>query len=132
MECSKAAAMLIQSWIRSGDSLLDVGCGAGHYLRSLLRTIPTPFEYTGIDATGGYIELAKKAWKHVPLARFLQGDIFALPVEERSFDLVMSANVFLHLPSIAIPLDQLIRAARRNVLIRMMVGDQEFPDSGSI
>jgi ubiquinone/menaquinone biosynthesis C-methylase UbiE len=126
MECSKATARILQSWTRDGDTLLDIGCGAGHYLRSFLNTIPVSFEYTGIDATGYYIELAQKAWKQVTAARFLQGDAYALPVDERSFDLVMSANLFLHLPSIAIPLEQLIRAARRKVLIRMMVGDRSF------
>ncbi len=126
MECSKATARLIQPWMGAGDKVLDVGCGAGHYLRSLVNTISVPFDYTGLDATGYYIELAQKAWKHIPTARFLRGDAFSLPVDEHSFDLVMSANLFLHLPSIAIPLEQLIRAARRKVLIRMMVGDRSF------
>ncbi len=35
MESSKAAAARITALAKSGDSLLDVGCGAGHYYRSI-------------------------------------------------------------------------------------------------
>jgi len=126
MESSKAVAARIQPWLQSGDRVLDVGCGAGHYYRSLKQAIPHSFHYTGVDATGYYIEVARRAWKGDPATTFVQGDIFALPFEDQSFDIVVSANVFLHLPSIKIPFEQLVRVARRKVLVRMLAGDRSF------
>ncbi len=42
MESSKAAAARIAALAKSGDSLLDVGCGAGHYYRLSQHQIARP------------------------------------------------------------------------------------------
>ena len=64
MESSKAMASLLKEKISTGDHILDVGCGGGHYLRSLKNTVKVPFSYTGVDITASYIELAKRAWSN--------------------------------------------------------------------
>ncbi len=63
MESSKAAANLLQKEVVQGDSILDVGCGAGHYLRSLHAQIKVDFQYTGVDATKESVEAAKRVWE---------------------------------------------------------------------
>ena len=63
MESSKVVARLVKDWLRGGDAILDVGCGSGHYLRSLRRHISSDFSYTGVDATAAYIDLARQAWQ---------------------------------------------------------------------
>lgn len=126
MESSMAAARILQSRITSESTLLDVGCGAGHYLRSLRRLINEPFRYTGLDATESYINLANQAWADDAAADFVLGDIYNLPFEDNAFDTVLCCNVFLHLPSIQQPLHELIRVARGSVLIRTLVGDRSF------
>src|SRR5689334_220306 len=47
MESSKALAKTVKGIFHPGESLLDVGCGAGHYLRSLRREIGPDILYTG-------------------------------------------------------------------------------------
>lgn len=126
MESAKATARMLKGMIRPGDRILDVGCGVGHYLRSLRREIPAPFAYHGLDATVGYIERAKAAWQHDPQASFEVGDAFRLPFPDASFDLAMSCNLFLHLPSIRLPLAELVRVARRTVLVRTLVAERSF------
>ena len=39
MESSKALCGIISEFYEKGMSLLDVGCGAGHYLRSLRKRL---------------------------------------------------------------------------------------------
>lgn len=126
MESSKALAELLKPLVRPGDCILDVGCGAGHYLRSLLREIDVPFSYTGADATQGYIELARKAWAGHAEARFEVADAFALPFADASFDLVFSSNLLLHLPSIRKPVAEMVRVARRGALMRTPGADRCF------
>ena len=126
MESAKSLAKLLSTLIQPGDRVLDVGCGAGHYLRSLKREIEVPFTYTGADATANYIELARDAWSSDPHAGFELADIFELPFDDGEFDIVMCCNVFLHLPSIRIPLRNLARVAKRELLIRTLVGDRSF------
>ncbi len=126
MECSKAAAQLMKEWIRPDDRVLDIGCGVGHYLRSLRRAITAPFSYTGVDATASYISLARKAWKKDSLTCFQVADAFALPFPDQDQDIVISCNLLLHLPSIDVPIAEMIRVCRRNLLIRTLVGDRSF------
>lgn len=126
MESAIAAAERAGSLLRKGDHVMDVGAGAGHYLRSLRARAPMPFTYTGVDATVGYVLLARNAWRGTESARFVAGDIYQLPFADRSADLVMCCNVLLHLPSLAQPFRELVRVARRHVLVRTLVGDRGF------
>lgn len=126
MESSKTVAKLVKRWIRPNDRILDVGCGAGHYFRSLRREIQVPFSYTGVDATAQYIALARKAWGDNSDAHFQMADVFSLPFQAGEYDIVLSCNLFLHLPSVDIPLREVARVARRNALIRTLVGDRSF------
>ena len=126
MESSKAVAARLRGVARPADQILDVGCGAGHYLRSLTRILPFTFQYTGVDATPRYVELARQAFASSPNAVFKTGDIYALPFADASYDLVMSNNLLLHLPSIQKPLQELCRVARRHVLVRTLVGERSF------
>lgn len=126
MECSIAAAEILKHHLRSGDHVLDVGCGCGHYLRSFQRIIPVPFHYTGVDATPDYLDMARNAFKDTTDVSFVGGDIFQLPFPDKSFDVVTANNVFLHLPSIAKPFEELCRVARRMVLIRTLIGNRSF------
>lgn len=126
MECSKAAASRMRQIVQENDIILDVGCGAGHYLVSLKKTIDVPFHYIGIDATSNYVELARKAFGKDPGVEFREGDIFLLPLEEASVDVTMCCNVLLHLPSIVDPLHELVRVSRRKVLIRTLIDKTSF------
>lgn len=126
MESAKSAAKVIKPHIRPNDRILDVGCGVGHYLRSLQREIDVPFYYTGADATASYIALAQQAWADTPNVAFKQANIFDLPFADGEFDVVMCNNVLLHLPSVQIPLNQLARVAKRVLLVRTLIGDRSF------
>jgi ubiquinone/menaquinone biosynthesis C-methylase UbiE len=112
MESSKAVARLLAPHVRNGDSLLDVGCGA--------------FAYTGVDVTASFIEMAHRAWRDEAACTFLVDDIHQLSFADRSFDIVTCNNTLYVLRSIVQPLRELLRVARRMVLIRMLIGDRSF------
>lgn len=127
MESSKKVASEIALVYEPGYSVCDVGCGAGHYLRSLDRVLPSPaFPYLGVDATENYLNLGRKAFEGRTNTEFRKSDIFDLQVSERAYDIVMCNNVLLHLPSIVKPLNELARIARRYVFVRFLVGDRSF------
>jgi len=126
MESSKAAAKHLDGVLSPGSRVLDVGCGVGHYLRSLRNRFEFPFSYLGVDSTPYYIQLARKAFAHDASACFQVGDIYDLPFEPESFDIVMCCNVLLHLPSVAQPIGQLWRVTRGFMLIRTLVGKSSF------
>jgi len=126
MESSKATAARLRDRVRGGDRILDVACGAGHYLRSLRSRIDVPFSYTGLDGAHRYASLGREAFAEDLAASFVVGNAFHLPFPDAAFDIVMCNNALLHLPSIDQPVSELLRVARRFVLVRTLVGHRSF------
>lgn len=126
MESSKKIAKEVMALMKGGERILDVGCGAGHYLRSLRREIGDGFEYVGADATKQYIEFAEQAFVGDEKATFTVSDIFNLDFADNSFDIVICNNLLLHLPSIEKPMSELIRVAKHKLVIRTLCGDRSF------
>lgn len=133
MESSKAIAKIISKLVKDNDLIIDVGCGAGHYLRSLDKKINFNFNYWGIDQTEYYIERAKEAFdlkvnenpKRIK-TNFSVGEIYNLEMNDSSAEIVICNNVLLHLPSIEIPLSELIRISKKYIVIRMLLGKSSF------
>lgn len=77
--------------------VLDVGCGAG---RGLLHLAAIGFtDIIGLDYTPAMLDLARKHIEEQELETSIvlkQGDAFALPFDDGTFDLVTSHN-FLHM-----------------------------------
>ncbi|OIO68063.1 MAG: SAM-dependent methyltransferase [Zetaproteobacteria bacterium CG12_big_fil_rev_8_21_14_0_65_55_1124] len=71
--------------IKSGDALLDVGCGFGDFKRWFERQ-GGELKYTGIDLSP---DLLAEAEKRHPDAEFLCGDLFDMDFAEQSFDWVI-------------------------------------------
>jgi ubiquinone/menaquinone biosynthesis C-methylase UbiE len=126
MESSKAAAKYIKEVLKENNHILDVGCGPGHYFRSLRNTISVPFNYFGADVNPLYVELAEKAFIDEKNVDFRVSDIYNLPFEENSVEIVMCCNVLLHLPSIRKPIEELCRVAKDFILLRTLIGSRSF------
>lgn len=125
MESSKALCKVLAPFYHKGMTLLDVGCGPGHYLLSLRTRLDEDIDYTGVDATEYYIELARKAFP--TKARFEVGDIFQLPFADSTYDVVINNNLIHHLPpppSKAIK--ELLRVSSGYVVIRTVFGDRNY------
>ena len=125
MECTKQLVKLVSGIYEPGMTLLDVGCGPGHYLRGLHRLDPQ-IAYYGVDATRKFIEAARQIYKDVPNARFEVGDVFDLQLPEHSFDIVTCNNVILHLPDFQAPIRNLLRVCKQYCFIRTLVSDRSY------
>lgn len=129
MESSKALCGLLSKIYRPKMKILDVGCGAGHYLRSFRKRLDENIDYTGIDATKSHIEYAKKAFGSE--VNFSQGDIFNLQFENNSFDIVVCNNVLLHLPPPPVkPISELIRVSKKHIIIRLLTASRTYITKG--
>jgi len=122
MECTKQLVDLVKEVYKPGMTVLDVGCAAGHYYNGIKR-VDEAIKYQGVDATTAYIQFAQKHFKNNPNTVFEVADIFNLPKSyAKQFDIVFCCNVILHLPSMQIPLKNLLMATRRYCFIRMLIG----------
>ena len=79
--------------IAAGESVIDVGCGAGMDLLLAARRAGPTGRVIGIDMTPAMIELAKRAavkagvWNHIEIRRGIAEE---LPVESESVDVAIS------------------------------------------
>jgi ubiquinone/menaquinone biosynthesis C-methylase UbiE len=92
-------AMVELAGIRSGERILDVGCGPGR-LAIMAGTAAGPTgETCGIDPAPEMVELARrKAARASVKARFEVAVIEALPFPRDHFDVVLSSLMLHHLP----------------------------------
>jgi ubiquinone/menaquinone biosynthesis C-methylase UbiE len=126
MHSSQAISKVIKEFYKPRMKVLDVGCGAGHYLVSLRRIVDKDIDYTGVDPTAYYLDLGKKAFGDT--AKFKQGGVFDIPFPDNSFDIVICNHVILHMPpeNIQKAFNELIRVSKRLSITRTAFGERNY------
>lgn len=97
----------IKSFLKDGDTILDVGCGVGVFYKHLGE----PPGYFGIDIDAGEISKAKEAW---PEADFRVMDLYDL---KGRWDVVICSRVLVHLPDFEGAMKVLLGCAKRLCII---------------
>ncbi len=95
------------------ESILDAGCAEGYWLEYLFKRVPAA-KCVGIELAANRAERAKS---RLPDLDVMQGDVTNLPFPDNSFDLVTCMEVLEHVPDWHAVLNELIRVARKTVLI---------------
>lgn len=123
MTCAAQAAEILSDRVRLGETLLDAGCGGGYYYHSF-QDRGVAIEYYGLDYTPEMIELARAEMcprTGLGPERFTLGWIEDL---EREFDVIVCFNVLTNSPHYALPLERLLRCARKRLLLRESLADR--------
>jgi SAM-dependent methyltransferase len=96
--------------LRSGERVIDIGCGPG-YLASEMAEVVGPDGFVhGIDPSPAMLALAaRRAATHTELS---EGDALSLPAEDGSFDAAVSTQVYEYVPDIASALAEARRVLR--------------------
>ncbi|MDD9966832.1 MAG: methyltransferase domain-containing protein, partial [Myxococcales bacterium] len=123
-----ALGQLVEQAYQPGDSLLDIGCGAGDFYRTLHERVDPVIAYTGMDPTERFIELARQAATDLPGSpEFALGDVLDIPLGDASHDIVVCSAVLAHVPPPPTgALSELLRVARKWVIIRTVCGARNY------
>jgi protein-L-isoaspartate(D-aspartate) O-methyltransferase len=108
----KVARAMVQHYgIKSGDRILDVGCGKGFLLYDFTLVVPG-VEVVGIDVSQYAINNSKEEVRD----RLRVGNATALPWPDKSFDLVISIQTLhnLHCYDLDPALRELERVGKKN------------------
>lgn len=81
--------------IRTGNKVLDVGCGTGVLAREALRLVGQDGEVVGLDLNAGMLAVAART---EPGIEWRQGDAASLPFEDGVFDVVVSQFALMYFP----------------------------------
>jgi len=103
-------------------NILDIGCGPGDVMLRLAAARPS-VRITAIDGSNAMIELARKAVQRAGLRQrvtTLHGYVPGLPLEEHSFDAVLSKDLLHHLPDPMVLWSEASRLGRRGAAIYVM------------
>lgn len=91
--------VFLKQYVKSGDSVLDVGCGNGRLYQLFEKKSSSreqgTVSFTGIDISDGLIKIARE---NNPECKFVVGDMRKLSFGDGSFDVVYSLVAFHHLP----------------------------------
>ncbi len=82
---------LLADYVKSGDRLLDVGCGAG---RVYMIAQKKQADYAGIDQSEAQICMARERF---PDGNFVVGSMLLLPFEDASYDTIWCIATLHHL-----------------------------------
>jgi SAM-dependent methyltransferase len=81
--------------IRTGDRVLDVGCGTGVLAREAHGRVGQEGQVVGLDLNEGMLAVAARS---EPKIEWRLGDAASLPFEDASFDVVVSQFALMYFP----------------------------------
>ena len=84
--------------IKSGDIVLDLGCGPGLWSALLAEKIKPNGRVIGLDGDVDFISYASETLEGQlkEIIEFHQGDFYSVPFEDESFDFVFFGNCFAY------------------------------------
>ncbi len=107
---AEEAAAFLLTHLKPGMRVLDIGCGPGSITIGLARYV-APGETIGIDQSDEALAAARALAEEqrVTSVQFQRADVYELPFEDASFDVVYGHQILQHL---ADPVGALVEAGR--------------------
>jgi SAM-dependent methyltransferase len=94
-------------------SILDVGCGTGHFTRWMAAS---GLDAIGVDVSAPMLDVARG----LSGPRYMRADALALPLADRSYDITALVTALEFLPDPERGLAEAVRVARQGVLLGVL------------
>ena len=115
----------VASLVRQGESVLDVGCGAGVGYEAL-ADLGLESRYVGIDSSEPSVEIARELY---PAGTFCIGSATSLVSHfgPNAFDVVLVRHVLEHLPDFEAAMNEAVVVSRRLALFVFFLTPRSLP-----
>jgi len=97
--------------LRPGMTLLDVGCESGTITKDFAALV-APGRVVGVDVDDAVLARARTEFGDVPGLEFAYGNVYQLPFDDASFDVVHAHQVLQHLSDQVAALKEMARVTR--------------------
>mgnify|MGYP000091054615 CR=1 FL=1 len=105
-------------------SVLDVGCGAGHWGRTVHALLGPAAHLTGLDHEGAFVRQAGEVAHTRGLkAEYVEGGADALPFADDSFDVTTCQTVLIHVPEAEAVVKEMVRVTRPGGVVLLVEPD---------
>jgi SAM-dependent methyltransferase len=122
MDCVRQLVEILRSRVAPGSTLLDAGCGPGHYYISLREL---DFEYYGIDSFPEGIRIGQRNLREFGLhASRLQVRRVESLTRAEQYDVIVAFNLLAYLPDFRLPLERMTQSCRNLLVIRSGFGNE--------
>ena len=119
------ASCIAEVTLRNQDKLLDVGCGPGAFMMSVLKLHDV--EISGVDISEDALRRCKRI---SPSGAYFQGDACEVlsRLESNSYDLVYTISViqYMSLEETARLVEQMVRVSRSHVLVCDVIDEEKM------
>jgi SAM-dependent methyltransferase len=109
-------AMMAQQWgLEKVKTILDVGCGVGHWGQRLMRHLSDETKLFGIDPESAWIKEAEVRSTKLGIAdrsEFKIGKVESLPFADNCFDMVTCQTVLIHVADLKVAIEEMIRVLK--------------------
>ena len=95
--------------IKTGQSILDLGCGGGHLVRDVALAIGDSGRVVGFDTSKDQLQSAGALCPGLSAVHLVEGDATDMPFDDGEFDCLASIQTLEYIPNV----DGAIREARR-------------------
>ena len=113
--------LVAKRWkLADARTMLDVGCGVGHWGMLLASLLPEHLRVSGIDREPRWVAAATERAERRGLAGrfdYRQGDAQRLPFPDAAFDLVTCQTLLIHMPDPAAVIAEMKRVTRPGGLV---------------
>ncbi len=104
---------LLNNLIPSDGSILEIGCSSGYYYEILEYLLNRRIRYLGVDYSDDFVRMARKIY---PTAQFEAADGASLPFPDRSFPVVISSCLLLHVSNYREHIQETARVAQNYIV----------------
>lgn len=109
--------------LRSGESVLDAGCGTGLLVEQMAIAVGDRGQITGVDISLDMLDMADQRCQDLDNVRLQQGSVEALDFEAERFDAVSCTQTLLYVKSVETAIDEMRRVLKPGGRIAILETD---------